>query len=700
MGFSIDCLEITASKEVLNHSKGLYKNLLSKEDYRNFEEGKKSPDEPFKKRFFFNDFYRHNQHGDLQKEDEEKRFDSNLFFGDKINVQAIVGKNGSGKSSLMDLMYAAINNFSCIFVHLMPRPNYFIRDVWVNLYFQIEGKVCILKCMGPRISLIHQDYKHAEGFDITDFQQLRNNGEHEIAKKFFYTIVSNYAMLSFIPSNYRTNCVELKKDDEQKKWKTTEPIDSWIQRLFHKIDGYTCSIVLNPMRENGAINVERELQLSTYRLLSLLIYAKKNNYSFDNKYKLNRIVINFKRNFLKNKLSKYPEFKDASEETILGYVNLWLLNPRSVSRIILNEFSLNVNYESMTSKKIALIYLQDKIISLPNKFHSYASFAKDGENNLDVKSFNDINVDNLKELIKEIRLDSSHAVTKIHQTVNFLSIPDEELQKNATEEEDVLYESVYEPAIRSCIKKNKKVWNQYGKEKAGDYFLMPFIHSKPWENDFVDETKEFTLDEIIENLPPSIFECKIYLFNSEENKEVLYDRMSSGEMQLLQTLSVHLYHVRNIMSINGSRMQYKYINMIFDELEICFHPEYQRIFIKKMLDIIMNLELNKKISFNIFLITHSPFILSDIPLQRILFLDKGNMDNQKRNNTFAGNIGEMVFDSFFMKSPIGEFAEEKLKMVIKCLHDGTKTLDDDDVKIIVENMGDAVLKGLIKDSNT
>ena len=36
------------------------------------------------------------------------------FFGSRINVQAVVGVNGSGKSSLFEIIYRVINNLSCL----------------------------------------------------------------------------------------------------------------------------------------------------------------------------------------------------------------------------------------------------------------------------------------------------------------------------------------------------------------------------------------------------------------------------------------------------------------------------------------------------------------------------------------------------------------------------------------------------------
>ena len=661
MSFSINCLEITAKKYQWKLSRNLYKNLLTEKDYDGLED-----DAPFKKRFFFNDFYEHSKQGKLKK--SSNPFSSDLFFGENINIQAIVGKNGSGKSTLMDLVYMLMNNFACMFTHCMPRPNYFARGLYVKLYFNMEAVEYVLECDDsvfmlysiPSVSYPSIYYEN----NIDDFKQINDNCAIDIARKIFYTIVTNYSILSLIPSSYYGASSVYNK--EKKEWETDKYQGrSWIQRIFHKNDGYTCPIVLNPMRNEGTIDAEKEMRLSKYRLLALLIYAKRHGYSFDNRYELKKIQVSFRNDFVFNKFKEWKKLEKSSPENMMKMVDdEWLSNPNSVSNLIINAFDLKVSKNSMFIKKIALIYLQSKILSLP-KYYSYRLFSEGGKYDLKIKDIDDVDVDCLKKLIDQVFLDSSHVVTKIHQVVNFLSIKDNDgllfVERGAFSFFD--YEETYEAAIKQCIAENKEKWNNLLKDKI-DFFHPPFMRINPREGILIDENREFSLDEIIECLPPSILDYEIYLYDNKEKKEVLYSKMSAGELQLLHTISTQLYHVRNIMSVNGARLRYENINMIFDELELCFHPEYQRIFVKKLVDIMTNLKLNKTHSFNIFLITHSPFVLSDLPPERILYLKDGSMDTKVKISTFAGNIGEMFYDSFFLESTIGAFAEEKIKRLI------------------------------------
>lgn len=312
--FSINCLEITTTKEQWVENQSLYKNLLSKGDYDNFDAYKKElPTTTFSKRFFFNDFYYHEQYGDLKDRPKEERTIPDDFFGKNINIQAIVGKNGSGKSSLMDLMYMAINNFAFMFERgeefQAARKLYWIKGLSINIYFSIIGDrdwidtESRLKCTPESINLqikdgnSFKDYIDVQSNDNGTFSLGRDNTPkgyalYGLLREFFYTIVSNYSLQSFVISNYTSNCILYsKKDDVQNPkhfnlcnkisttfpdYQYTEGKISWVESIFHKNDGYTCPIVLNPKRDDRGINIEQELSLAKYREIALLLWSQQN----------------------------------------------------------------------------------------------------------------------------------------------------------------------------------------------------------------------------------------------------------------------------------------------------------------------------------------------------------------------------------------------------------------------------------------
>lgn len=692
MSFSINCLEITATRDQWKEGASLYKNLLSEKDYNDFDEHKINPDEPFKKRFFFNDYYEHNQHGELGKA-QKNRLNSDDFFEKNINIQAIVGKNGSGKSTLMDLLYASINNFAFMIERGKERPRaknlVFIENLIVSVYFATDEMEYRLLCVADSVELqerssgIFKVYEDSDcgkiSFCLSEYNPKffpKDSDEklYYLMHEFFYTIVTNYSVQSFLPEDYNCKVVTFEGSDWVKRKE-----EKWIESIFQKNDGYVCPIVLNPKRESFGIDMALEKKLARYREVSLLIWAKNNETHFLDDYDLYDVQYYVDEKYIldKTKCSSIQEALDKIDKKINR--EEYDLIPSDLDYLMVAE-KLNVFPESPVLARLVLSVLKEKIYSI-TIYPSYNEYGQSGPKSIYSQTKEDISAAsfNFGLMLEDIKNDKSHIVTKINQMLHFL-------------QKDWSFDRVL------CDELSK--WEKHG-------FSL---------NDY--ETAygkcKGTLDNIINSLPPPIFKYDVLLKkrsqNGEEGEPVNMNILSSGESQMIQVLSTHMYHIRNIISIRESnkeyerlknsnklRPHYSNLNLIFDETEICFHPEYQRNFILKLVRMLENLKMTEECSFNIVVITHSPFVLSDIPPERILYLKDGSMDVETKISSFAGNIGGMFSSNFFMDDTIGAYATKKLNEIIKI---DKRRIGDKKIKAyekIIESVGDSILKKLLWD---
>ena len=76
------------------------------------------------------------------------------FFGSKVNVSAIIGKNGSGKSSLVNLFVSAINQMSISLqsqgklettTNLIPTGLNDESKIYCEFYYQLEKEYYVVK---------------------------------------------------------------------------------------------------------------------------------------------------------------------------------------------------------------------------------------------------------------------------------------------------------------------------------------------------------------------------------------------------------------------------------------------------------------------------------------------------------------------------------------------------------------------------
>ena len=730
--FSINCLEITASKSQWEQNKSLYKNLLSNKDYDDFENDNVNH-EPFRKRFFFNDFYKKEQHGNLEKNQNRALPDN--FFGDKINVQAIVGKNGSGKSSLMDLMYMAINNFSYMFERGHDRPGadplYFLPNLRVTLHFTISKEQTTHECqlIINDKQVIYKNPNLPDPVEFTidpienflkpkdpEFLGKEDSEIIELTKNFFYTIVSNYSIYSFVNNAYRQKCyihenVGFEKSSEYDGL-LGEPKE-WINSIFHKNDGYVRSIVLNPFRENGCIDSKKENELAKDRIAALLLWSNHEHVEIFKNYAAEGFILKQKEwsyNNEKDELKKVwsswlhgtaydfqkiagtylakifkqlqnhsiaPDEKITDKDSIIEKIlpaDEEIRPTEFFSKKIIEIFSLNSESPFFTT---ILKYVRFKILKIIFRYDAYIE-SRD-------KIFPALICDKVtpemerdfEDVLNKIKADPSHITKKIRRAINFTILDSDKTISNSLINTENPFDGPYEMelTVESFF------------EKINNISRSPFNYKR----------EESISPKVIDDcLFPSFISYELIL--CKDNNKINYELLSSGEMQFLQTFSIHLYHLANLLSVDSSRPKYENFNIVFDELEICLHPEYQRRFVNRFLFALNNILKGKTYNINISIITHSPFVLSDIPRSNILYM-KTEEDEGKElpKYTFAQNIGEMMFDSFFMEKTIGDFAESKLKELIKWKQGKNPFMSKKEADAILNTIGDPVIRSLIEE---
>lgn len=172
--------------------------------------------------------------------------------------------------------------------------------------------------------------------------------------------------------------------------------------------------------------------------------------------------------------------------------------------------------------------------------------------------------------------------------------------------------------------------------------------------------------------------------------------LSSGERNFLSLFS-------RLNSIKRWIKTEREILILIDEGELGFHPQWQKEYLNVLLDFLNKFFPDNKIQ--LILTSHSPFLASDLPKENIIFLERDTnlmtkiSDLEKHQLTFASNIHSLYTDAFFLKgASIGSFSKEILNEIIDYLvSDEFSDAKNSRYRAIIQVIGEPVIKRKIED---
>lgn len=686
----------------------------------------------------------------------------------QVNISVLIGENGSGKSSVVDLLIRLLNNFAVttigeIKVNQNSDHLHFIDNLYGALVFQSGGKFYSLVCYGRSVKVAELFAEGNDGnflskqpFELLTADEQTNASrpiQGENFKKLqltnlFYSTVFNYSLYAY---NYNDFFDERTLVN---RWvKDPKPFDGpfeqaqvWLNGLFHKNDGYQTPIVIHPHRRNGIIDSVNENKLAVERILSRLFYPNKQQEGYGEQPMFPFRTINEHLEIVALRLDPIdnPKFSKANYCKTLGFKdNAWLLN-EDERREGLRQAWCSIM--CMWFKKLDELSYQEALAwdyVIYKTLKIAKSESKTYRKLRDTLLYNEFNYPTVTEQLRELITDESHITLKLRRALTFIKY-------RFIREKYVGLVSLYDiyrdysEIISAYEEMNLRIddnMHLVGKTPIGWIDNeMPQVEidgngnlTITYQNNDIHPIPRFSvmregilsiaypsIDEIVS---PPIFDIHIQVIEkSQITPEGTFDFMSlipfeglsSGEKQLMYAASNLTYHLSNIESVWGGinkriirqkdnggipeeelKVKYRNVNVVFDEVELYFHPDLQRRFVKYLLDAIHGLGLNEIQGINILLVTHSPFILSDVPNTNILYLSE---KEQLSGKTFAANIHDLLSNSFFMEYSIGELSRSQIDEFLNIFHMEDKEerkkafeAKRESIKYLVENVADEYL---------
>lgn len=545
---------------------------------------------------------------DVQKKESIKNFYDPT--GKISNITGVVGKNGTGKTSLLDFIIGITKNKADL---------RFIDYGFIAVFRTAE------KNFDHKNNVVYQSHMNVQFSDVntitSDFKLLKVDRDNPYDAYFPQFRIIKYS-----------NTFEVNNPDSLTGYGNHELI----------IDVSTNSILENAALKsknigNQYMDIRNEYRNEEIRKQALMVCYSNQEFNFD--FKLPQIL----------KLT----------------INLNDINST------LNDYSIDIETRELLRRIKEKIQQEDRhSLFVPNAKKSFLLYI------------------HLAAFFAHIKM--------LYPYDGIFSVENPELETIIASENGML-------AIQNYIKNFGRF---YGNQEPRLIQFLTKIESLGSEffSSFPNKELFFNIDKSSLDILEDYFDDRF--FHDFISFEWKHSRTSSGELstgeKVYFSLFARFYNVA-YLSEKYNYSHFQKLLILIDEGEYQLHPAWQRKYIKWLTSYFASIFTQTE-KIQIIITSHSPFIVSDLRKEEVIFLEKNEKgitrvsDLEKHKNTFGANIHSLYSDAFFMNEGlIGEFATNKINGLIKFLLGKPKTsrklgLDENASQMLINIIGEPVLK--------
>jgi len=632
------------------------------------------------------------------------------------NAVAVVGKNSSGKTTILKILnllfteayvefefVCVLEESNCYYIYSNYIDDIDIEKKQVSQKFTIINKQEYEEKINTMI-VIYSSNIFDKSNILSEHERLRDISTNKLLRSFIYSNIKQGI------SNTDIDLIEeFKKSETKKKVNYFLLLDEHKQgnsnNSFKEIFSAPGTLEMNFIENNDKINnlIEKADKINGKigkKLKS--IYNRIIDIDFDSELELFKTVNNSFKGFF----ALYITF-----ETLCNLAIKFELDIEDILKVLNDVIDTESDYEKLvdnciTTLKMVLERKKESVfeeitsINVENKYTTYLKmfenikfYAEELINGFEEYA---LNINEVNDVIAQFEGIDANVYSDIEE-ITKIKIVNYELNEikykiNIFKERYIYYDSYeIEDHLEQCIYDAEDIimiildyLNRLISVMKEKVVIIDYVKDKKVKTEiYIESNNDITnyISDVCQLLRD--FECLVKKneiktkYFGEFKYSVLYTSWSDINLRAVinqyikleyETIDIEYMH-EDISSDNAyldifSRMVWelktldnddKDILLLIDEADIYLHPEIQVKYFKNLVDFLQVFYRGKNIQ--IVITSNSPFIISDLPHTNVIYLENLStieMTNELKgiNRTFGANIHDLLINTFFMKEGV------------------------------------------------